>query len=698
MSNKLNLVLNGLNCAHCAGKIEKEVNMLSEVDNAVLNFVGKEINIILNNDVDNNDVILKIKKIVNNIEPSVTVYNKNEKINNNDDKKKLLIVSGLRFGFGLLFFIGALLYKQYEVITLCLFIISYLLFGADVLYKAVRNITKGDLFDENFLMSIATIGAFLIGEYPEGVAVMLFYQIGEFFQDYAVESSRKSIKKLMNIKPESANIVKGENVINIKPEEIKKGDIVLVKAGEKIPVDGIVLEGSSYVDMTALTGESLPEIRQKGDNVLSGSINKDGILKIEALKGYEDSTVVKILEMVESAGSRKSKTENFLTKFAKIYTPIVVFAALIICIVPSLITHEADFSIWFSRALVFLVSSCPCALVVSVPLSFFSGIGEASRKGILIKGSNYLQKLTEVDTFVFDKTGTLTKGIFDVSNIYANNIDEKELVKYIYSLEINSNHPVAKSIVNYYERNYGNDKYDIDDFEEISGNGLKGIIENKVIIVGRYNFIKDSGIILNEISDNSTQVYAAYDGKFIGCISVSDIIKNGSQNAIKKLKALGISNTIMFTGDKKAAAEYIGDKVGIDKIYSQLLPNEKVEKLENLYNSGQCKTIAFTGDGINDAPIIKRADVGIAMGAIGSDAAIEAADVVIMNDEPEKIAEAVLISRNTLKLVKENVAFVLIFKAVVLILAAFGAASMWLAVFADVGTALLAILNSMRKK
>ncbi len=698
MSNKLNLVLNGLNCAHCAGKIEKEVNMLSEVDNAVLNFVGKEINIILNNDVDNNDVILKIKKIVNNIEPSVTVYNKNEKINNNDDKKKLLIVSGLRFGFGLLFFIGALLYKQYEVITLCLFIISYLLFGADVLYKAVRNITKGDLFDENFLMSIATIGAFLIGEYPEGVAVMLFYQIGEFFQDYAVESSRKSIKKLMNIKPESANIVKGENVINIKPEEIKKGDIVLVKAGEKIPVDGIVLEGSSYVDMTALTGESLPEIRQKGDNVLSGSINKDGILKIEALKGYEDSTVVKILEMVESAGSRKSKTENFLTKFAKIYTPIVVFAALIICIVPSLITHEADFSIWFSRALVFLVSSCPCALVVSVPLSFFSGIGEASRKGILIKGSNYLQKLTEVDTFVFDKTGTLTKGIFDVSNIYANNIDEKELVKYIYSLEINSNHPVAKSIVNYYERNYGNDKYDVDDFEEISGNGLKGIIENKVIIVGKYNFIKDNGIILNEISDNSTQVYAAYDGKFIGCISVSDIIKNGSQNAIKKLKALGISNTIMFTGDKKAAAEYIGDKVGIDKIYSQLLPNEKVEKLENLYNSGQCKTIAFTGDGINDAPIIKRADVGIAMGAIGSDAAIEAADVVIMNDEPEKIAEAVLISRNTLKLVKENVAFVLIFKAVVLILAAFGAASMWLAVFADVGTALLAILNSMRKK
>ncbi len=698
MSNKLNLVLNGLNCAHCAGKIEKEVNMLSEVDNAVLNFVGKEINIILNNDVDNNDVILKIKKIVNNIEPSVTVYNKNEKINNNDDKKKLLIVSGLRFGFGLLFFIGALLYKQYEVITLCLFIISYLLFGADVLYKAVRNITKGDLFDENFLMSIATIGAFLIGEYPEGVAVMLFYQIGEFFQDYAVESSRKSIKKLMNIKPESANIVKGENVINIKPEEIKKGDIVLVKAGEKIPVDGIVLEGNSYVDMTALTGESLPEIRQKGDNVLSGSINKDGILKIEALKGYEDSTVVKILEMVESAGSRKSKTENFLTKFAKIYTPIVVFAALIICIVPSLITHEADFSIWFSRALVFLVSSCPCALVVSVPLSFFSGIGEASRKGILIKGSNYLQKLTEVDTFVFDKTGTLTKGIFDVSNIYANNIDEKELVKYIYSLEINSNHPVAKSIVNYYERNYGNDKYDVDDFEEISGNGLKGIIENKVIIVGKYNFIKDNGIISNEISDNSTQVYAAYDGKFIGCISVSDIIKNGSQNAIKKLKALGISNTIMFTGDKKAAAEYIGDKVGIDKIYSQLLPNEKVEKLENLYNSGQCKTIAFTGDGINDAPIIKRADVGIAMGAIGSDAAIEAADVVIMNDEPEKIAEAVLISRNTIKLVKENVVFVLMFKAVVLILAAFGAASMWLAVFADVGTALLAILNSMRKK
>lgn len=698
MSNKLNLVLNGLNCTHCAGKIEKEVNMLSEVDNAVLNFVGKEINIILNNDADNNDVILKIKKIVNSIEPSVKVYNKNEKINDNDDKKKLLIVSGLRFGFGLLFFMGALLYKQYEVITLCLFIISYLLFGADVLYRAVRNITKGDLFDENFLMSIATIGAFLIGEYPEGVAVMLFYQIGEFFQDYAVESSRKSIKKLMNIKPESANIVKGENIINIKPEEIKKGDVVLVKAGEKIPVDGIVLEGSSYVDMMALTGESVPEIRQKGDNVLSGSISKDGILKIEALKGYEDSTVVKILEMVESAGNRKSKTENFLTKFAKIYTPIVVAAALIICVIPSLITSEADFSVWFSRALVFLVASCPCALVVSVPLSFFSGIGAASRNGILIKGSNYLQKLTEVDTFVFDKTGTLTKGVFDVSNIYANNIDEKELVKYIYSLESNSNHPVAKSIVNYYERKYGNDKYNVDDFEEISGNGLKGIIDNKIIIAGKYKFIKDNGIILNEIQDNSTQIYAAYDGNFIGCISVSDVVKNGSQNAIKKLKALGVSNTIMLTGDKKAAAEYIGNKVGIDKIYSQLLPNEKVEKLEELYNSEQCKTIAFAGDGINDAPIIARADVGIAMGAIGSDAAIEAADVVIMNDEPEKIAEAVLISRNTLKLVKENVAFVLIFKAVVLILAAFGFASMWLAVFADVGTALLAILNSMRKK
>lgn len=699
MKNSMELTLQGLNCANCAGKIEEQIKRLNTVDEANLNFINKEVKIKIKESSSKKDVYSQIVNIVKEIEPDVKVYDKDD--GKEEEKDDFLKKSIIRFSFGTVFFITALFLKnKMDMLSLLSFIISYLFFGADVVIKAVRNILKGDLFDENFLMSIATIGAFYIGDYPEAVAVMLFYQIGEFFQDLAVDRSRKSIKNLMNIKPEYANLII-DNQNNIKvmnPEDINISDIILVKPGEKIPLDGYIIEGSSYIDMSALIGESVPRNFKSGDEVLSGAINQSGVLKVKVAKKYENSTVSKIFELVENAGSRKSSTESIIRKFAKIYTPIVVILALMLAVVPPMIIQGADFNVWLSRALVFLVSSCPCALVVSVPLSFFSGIGFASKNGILIKGSNYLQALSEIDTFVFDKTGTITKGIFEVSKINTNDISENELIKYAYSIEKFSNHPVAKSIVNYYEKKYGNEEYKINNFKEIGGFGISAFINGKEIIAGNNKLMNKENIKFKENDDIGTIVYIAYDSKYIGCIVVSDTVKDDSKEAVKKLKEQGIKQTIMLTGDRKSTAEKIADLIKIDKVYSELLPQDKVSYIEKIYSGSENKKIAFVGDGINDAPVLARADVGIAMGAIGSDAAIEAADVVIMTDELYKICDAVNISKKTISIVKQNVVFVLTVKFIVLALASIGFASMWLAVFADVGVALISILNSMRNK
>jgi len=698
--DNLELALKGLNCPHCAEKIENKIKDLNIVDDASLNFINKSIKISVNEKSSKKAVLKEVKRIVSNIEPDVKVLQKeeNEEAEENEDDN-FIKKSIVRIILGSAFFAAAIALKSNNII---LFALSYIIFGYDVIIRAVKNLFKGDLFDENFLMSIATIGAFIIGEYPEGAAVMLFYQIGEFFQDLAVERSRKSIKSLMNIKPEFANVIKDKDIIKTNPEDVNINDIIIIKPGEKIPLDGEIIDGNSLIDMSALIGESVPRSFNVGDKVLSGAINQNGVLKVKVEKEYSDSTVSKILDLVENASNKKSKTESFITKFAKIYTPVVVIAAVFLTVIPWLVT--GDFYMWLSRSLVFLVSSCPCALVVSIPLGFFSGIGAASKRGILIKGSNYLQLLNEIDTVVFDKTGTLTKGIFEVSKIeICDNLkqqyDEKDLLKLAYCLEKFSNHPVAKCIVSRYLQNNENEQIDIEEFNEVYGYGLVGKLNNKKLLVGNDKLMNKENIKYIKTKDKSgTVVYVSFDGKFIGNIIVSDKIKDNSKEGIKQLKLQGIKNAVMLTGDRKEIAEEIARELNIDNVYSELLPQEKVEKIEEIYNKSGNTKIAFVGDGINDAPVLARADVGIAMGAMGSDAAIEAADVVIMNDQISKLSEAVSISKNTIKIVKQNVFFVLAVKFIVISLAAFGYANMWLAVFADVGVALLAILNSMKKK
>jgi len=695
MENEFELKLEGLNCPHCAGKIEEKVNELKKVDEAYLNFMNKEIKVKIKKPEYKDNTINEIVDIVKKIEPNVAVLEKSSKDENTSEENNLKLYI-IRFIFGIAIFTVGIIFSENTFLSLLSFIFAYIIFGYDVIISALKNIIKGQIFDEKFLMSIATLGAFFIKEYTEAVAVMLFYQIGEFFQDMAVEKSRKSIKKLMNIVSEEANIIVDGTIKKVKPEEINIGDIVIVKAGEKIPIDGVVSEGSSYVDMSALIGESMPKSVSPGDEVLSGSINQNSILKIKVLKEYKNSTVSKILNLVENAGSKKSKTESFITKFAKIYTPAVVFSAIAIAIVPNII-FGANFYDWLERALVFLVSSCPCALIVSIPIGFFSGIGYASKRGILVKGSNYLQLLKDTGTVIFDKTGTITKGIFSVNNIKNYDITEKDLLKLAYSAERLSNHPVAKAIVSKYENDYGNEYFDISDFEEIGGFGIIGKIAGKDILAGNLKLMKNHNITVSENSNSETTIFIAYDNKFIGEISVCDTIKDDSFLAIEKMKKRKIK-TIMLTGDKKQAAEEVAAKLSIDEVYSDMLPQNKVEKLEEIINRNNSGEVIFVGDGINDAPVLAMADVGIAMGGIGSDAAIEAADVVIMNDEPSKIDDAIRIAENTIKIVTQNIYFVLIVKFTVLLLSLFGFASMWLAVFADVGVALIAILNSMRKK
>ena len=577
-----------------------------------------------------------------------------------------------------------------------LYVISYLIVGFEVLKKAIINIIHREFFDENFLMSIATIGAFAIKEFPEAVAVMLFYQVGEYFQSYAVKKSRKSIASLMNIRPDYANLKVDGNIEKKSPEEVKIGDTIVVKPGEKVPLDGIVTEGTSMLDTSALTGESVPREVNINDNILSGCINLNGVLEIKVEKEFGESTVSKILDLVENATNKKAKTENFITKFSKYYTPIVVFLALIIAFIPPMVT-KTEMLEWVYRALTFLVVSCPCALVISVPLSFFSGIGSASKKGILVKGSNYLEILSKTEIAVFDKTGTLTKGVFDVQKI-ANekDVDQNELLELATYCESYSNHPISLSIQKAYGKEI--DKKRIIESKEVAGKGIISRIGDKEVACGNIKLMEMLGLKnIKKTDEIGTIVYVAINKKYAGYILISDEIKEDSRKAIQDLKKAGIKKTVMLTGDNKEVAERVNQELNLDVVYSELLPVDKVNKVEELLkNKKEESKLAFVGDGINDAPVLARADIGIAMGGLGSDAAIEAADIVIMTDEPSKIATAMKISRKTLKIVYQNISFALIVKIGVLILSAFGLASMWLAVFADVGVTVLAVLNSFR--
>lgn len=626
-------------------------------------------------------------------------------------KKQIIqIISAL-----ILFIIGLCVKFENAWINRVIYFVSYVIVGGEIVVEAIKNIFKRELFDEHFLMAIATIGAIAIGEYPEAVAVMLFYQIGEMFQDYAVDKSKKSITELMDIRPDYANVKRGGEILKVKPEEVKIDEIIVVKPGEKIPLDGIVIDGKSMVDTSSLTGESLPRNVKKDDEVLSGCINQSGTLTVKVIKGFKESTVHKILDLVENASNKKSKSENFITKFAKYYTPMVVILAVMLAIIPPIILKDGSFTNWLYRALTFLVVSCPCALVISIPLGFFGGIGGASRKGILIKGSNYLEALANTEIVVFDKTGTLTEGVFEVQkiktakdlkgeslenkNIEVFEINEKELLKIVAACENDSNHPIAMSIKNAYAKQ-GNENIDtntIKNVQELSGKGIMATVEDKEVLVGNIKLMKSQNIKYITSNDVGTILYVAINNKFAGYIMISDKVKQDSKEAIKQLNKNGISKTVMLTGDKKEVAENVSNQIGVNEVFAELLPDGKVKKVEELIKNKTAKgKIVFVGDGINDAPVLALSDVGIAMGGLGSDAAIEAADVVIMTDEPSKVSKSIDIAKKTMKIVIENIVFAIAVKIIVLILGACGIATMWEAVFADVGVSILAILNSLR--
>lgn len=574
-----------------------------------------------------------------------------------------------------------------------IYLVPYIIIGYDIIIKAARNISHGQVFDENFLMMIATFGAFGVKEFEEAVAVMLFYQIGELFQGYAVGKSRQSISEMMDICPEYANIEENGELKQVDPDDVEIGSIIVIKPGEKVPLDGVIIEGNSMLDTVALTGESVPRSAKAGDEIVSGCVNGSGTLKVKTTKAFEDSTVAKILELVENASSKKARVENFITRFAKYYTPVVTIAAVIIAIIPSIIT--GNWGDWITRACIFLVISCPCALVISVPLGFFSGIGSASRIGVLVKGSNFLEAVAEVTTIVMDKTGTLTKGEFKVSEIVPSGISEERLLEIAAYGESFSTHPIAASIKEAYDNKIDTDR--IKDVKEISGHGVELLLDGKDTLVGNGKLLKSHNISYEEHKSGGTVVYVAYDNTFVGAIVISDTIKDGAKEAVADMKKVGVKNVVMLTGDRQKAAEEVAGELGIDTVYSELLPSDKVQKVEELLASKTGKEkVAFVGDGINDAPVLTRADVGIAMGSMGSDAAIEAADIVLMDDDVRKIASTVKIARKTLGVVKQNIVFALGVKLIVLILGALGVANMWEAVFADVGVSVIAILNSMR--
>lgn len=582
-----------------------------------------------------------------------------------------------------------------EWLNTVLYLISYTIAGGDIIVQAFKNIARGKVFDENFLMTIATVGAILISEYAEGIAVMLFFQVGELFQDYGVNKSRKSIANLMNIRPEFATVKRGEELITMDPDEVKLGDIIVIKAGERVPLDAIVIEGNSMVDTSALTGESIPRTVEAGNEILSGCINVNGVITAEVTKEYEESTVSKILDLVENASSRKSHSERFITRFAKYYTPVVVTLAALLAIVPPLVISGETYSDWIYRALSFLVVSCPCALVLSVPLTFFNGIGGASKKGILVKGSNYLEALAKTEVIVFDKTGTLTKGVFSVQEINSDGISQEELLELTAYAESYSNHPISKSILRAYGKEIDHNK--VIDVEEISGHGVSATVGGKEILAGNAKLMKKMNITFTDVESIGTVVHVAVDEKYVGYILIADEIKDDSAQAIKEIKATNVKQTVMLTGDRKNVAEDVASQLNLDKVYAQLLPVDKVEKVEELLlQKSEKGKLAFVGDGINDAPVLARADIGIAMGGLGSDAAIEAADIVLMTDEPSKIVTAMKVAKKTLRISNENIVFAIGIKVAVLILSAIGVTTMWAAIFADVGVTILAVLNSFR--
>ena len=680
--------LEGLDCANCAMKIEKGVQKINGVKEATVNFTSGKLTI----DAEEDHLATieqETKKVVKELEPDVKVTEiDKEKVSEHGNEKKRNTLFRILFslaGIALL-----LLFDFNELIRLIGYLLIYLLIGYDVVKKAVMNIVKGKIFDENFLMSVATIGAMLIGEYPEAVAVMLFYQIGEYFQGLAVSHSRKSIRELMAIRPETAHVQTAEGLMTVNPEDVLIGQFVLVKPGERVPLDGTIIEGESLVDTSALTGESVPKSVYVGETVLSGFINKNKPFLVQVEKSYENSTISKLLELVENASSKKAPAENFITKFARYYTPVVVGLAVLLAVLPPLVVSGAAFSEWIYRALTFLVISCPCALVISVPLSFFGGIGGASKIGVLVKGSNYLELLAQTETVVFDKTGTLTKGDFSIQTIDTK-IDPKIFMQYVASAEQFSTHPIAQSVL----EGYAGPLLPTTNIQEFAGEGILAEVDGKQVLVGNHKLMERFEISFPSSQEIGTLLYLAIDQSYSGYLVIADTLKEDAVDALVQLKQAGVKNTVMLTGDSKKIADHIGKQVGVDKIYSELLPEDKVQRLEEILQRNNKKT-AFVGDGINDAPVLARADVGIAMGGLGSDAAIEAADVVIMNDQPSKIAEAIHLAKKTLKIVKQNIVFAIGIKILVLALGAFGFASMGDAVFADVGVTVLAVLNAMR--
>lgn len=697
------LVLDGLDCPNCSAQIEHEVNQIEGVS-ASMNFLTKTLTLEVAAGLEYDGVLSQVESIVRKHEPSVAVREKRDNLGEARTDGKAdemgseaghrkevakLVLGGAAFGLG----IALPLPQQIELIV---FVLSYIIVGGDVIARAVKGVWQGQVFSEHFLMTVATIGAFLVGEYPEGVAVMLFYLVGELLQDMAVDRSRKSISALMDIRPDYANLKVGDSIRKVSPEDVKIGDVIVVKPGEKVPLDGRVIDGVSFVDTAALTGESVPRELFPGSEALSGFVNKNGVLVLEVTKPFGESTVSRILDLVQNASSRKAPTEKFITRFARYYTPIVVFAALALAVIPPLLIPGALFSDWTYRALVFLVVSCPCALVISIPLGFFGGIGGASKKGVLVKGSNYLEALNHVETVVMDKTGTLTRGIFDVTEIRPQpGYSQEELLKYAAYAESHSNHPIAGSIRKAYGKKL--DQRQIASYEEIAGHGIRVEISGRRVLAGNARLMERENINYVPVSTAGTVVYVAVDNRYIGYIVISDAVKEDAADAISELKRLGIKKTVMLTGDVEAVGKQIGQQLGLDEVYADLLPADKVKKFEEIKQQGSSKgKVLFVGDGINDAPVLAQADIGVAMGGLGSDAAIEAADVVIMTDEPSKLVSAIKIAKMTRNVVVQNIVIALGVKAIFLVLGAFGIASMWEAVFADVGVALIAIFNAMR--
>ncbi|MDR1482132.1 MAG: cadmium-translocating P-type ATPase [Synergistaceae bacterium] len=686
----------GLDCADCAAKIERAVGGLPGIRTAAVDVMAQKLTITADDSAKLPALLRRASRIVLEIEPEVKISYAERRDSENADLERRSWLKRAEIGSGVILFVAGVLSDFPWQAELAIFLASYLLVGGEVIWRALKNISRGQVFDENFLMSVATIGAFAIGEYPEGVAVMLFYQAGEAFQRYAVGRSRRSIAALMDIRPDFANLKSGDEVRRVSPEEVGIGDFIIVKPGEKIPLDGVVADGRSALDTSALTGESLPRDVEAGSEVLSGAINKNGLLTIEVTKEFGESTVSKILDLTRSASGAKAPIENFITKFARYYTPAVVFAAVALAVVPPLALPGAALADWLNRALVLLVVSCPCALVISIPLSFFGGIGGASRGGILVKGSNFLEALNSIDTVVFDKTGTLTKGIFSVTEIVpADGFSSGELLYIAAGAESNSNHPIALSIQRAHGGRVSVER--ISEHREIAGQGVRVRVDGRMVLAGNDKLLQNAGIPHERASALGTVVYLAVNGVFAGYIVISDELKPDSKRAIADLKAIGIKKTVMFTGDSRAVGEKIGLDLGLDAVHAELLPHQKVEMLEELGRTRSGKgALVFVGDGINDAPVLARADVGIAMGGVGSDAAVEAADVVLMTDEPSKIADAIRIAKKTRTIVWQNIVFALGVKAVILALGAMGIATMWEAVFGDVGVALIAVLNAMR--